>query len=111
MPKHLIRVNRREGSFHVTPDGGPALEARDVAAPESGIAFGRGWYAVESYIPPEVFRWAGERPNCCWKILPGPDGTGVGYRTGPAIGGGPLELAIEVAGEAPVHRHRPAGSG
>jgi hypothetical protein len=100
---HLIRVNRREGSFPVKPDGRPALEARDAAAPDSGIIFGRGWYAVESHIPPEVFRWAGEFAELLLENPPGPSLELVlDIEPGPSIEGGPLQLQIEVAGEAPV---------
>ena len=55
---HLIRVNRREGTFEVTPDGGPALSAEDIASPESGILPGRGWFTPERVGPMEPFRWA-----------------------------------------------------
>ena len=102
---HLIRVNRREGSFPVKADGRPALEARDVASPDSGIVFGRGWYAVESHIPPEVFRWAGESAELLLENPPGPGMELVlDIEPGPSIGGGPLQLEIEVAGEAPVYQ-------
>ena len=99
---HLIRVNRREGSFGVKPDGRPALEARDAAAPGSGIVFGRGWYAVESHIPPEVFRWAGESAELLLEELPGPGcELALDIEPGPS-GSHPLRLEIEVAGQAPV---------
>ena len=69
---HLIRVNRREGSFNVKPDGSPALDARDVAPLHSGIVFGCGWFALEADSSSEVFRWAGESAELCsWKLLPG----------------------------------------
>ena len=100
---NLIRVNRREGSFRVKPDGHPALEARDAAAPDSGIVFGRGWYAVESHIPPEVFRWAGESAELLLEDPPGPGcELALDIEPGSSIGGRPLKLEIEVAGEAPV---------
>src|SRR6476660_3316382 len=34
---HLIRVNRREGTFEVAPDGRPVLSSLDVASAGSGI--------------------------------------------------------------------------
>ena len=98
---HLIRVNRREGSFRVKPDGRPALEARDAAAPDSGIVFGRGWYAVESHIPPEVFRWAGESAELLLEDPPGPGcELALDIEPGPSIGGRPLQLEIEVGGRS-----------
>jgi len=56
---HLIRVNAREGTFDLTPDGLRALSAEDIADPESGISFGAGWHSVERLSPQEVFRWVG----------------------------------------------------
>jgi hypothetical protein len=56
---HLIRVNAREGTFDLTPDGLRALSAVDIADPDSGISFGAGWHSVERYSPREVFRWLG----------------------------------------------------
>jgi hypothetical protein len=57
---HLIRINLREGSFNVTPVGEPVLSAGDVATPDSGIVFGRGWFPLENHMPPVLFRWAGD---------------------------------------------------
>ena len=102
---HLIRINRREGSFPVKGSGAPALEARDVATPDSGIVFGRGWYAVESHVPPEVFRWAGESAELLLENPPGPEFELVlEVEPGPSIGGGPLQLEIEVAGQPAVYQ-------
>jgi len=42
---HLIRVNRREGTFEVAPNGSPVLSAVDVASSESGILLGEGWFS------------------------------------------------------------------
>jgi hypothetical protein len=106
---HLIRINRREGSFPVKPDGSPALEALDAASPDSGIIFGRGWYAVESHIPPEVFRWAGESAEL---LLEDPPRTGLelvlDIEPGPSTGR-PLQLEIEVAGEAGAASNKGCG--
>src|SRR5262249_58306587 len=41
---HTIRLSAREGVFPVTSNGQRALAERDVAAPDSGISFGKGWY-------------------------------------------------------------------
>jgi hypothetical protein len=102
---HLIRVNRREGSFPVKPDGSPLLEARDVAARDSGIGLGSGWYALESYLPPQVFRWAGELAELVLEAPPEPGQALVlDIEPGVTTGGMPLELAIEVDGKAPVRQ-------
>jgi hypothetical protein len=100
---HLIRVNRREGSFNVKPDGSPALDARDVAPLHSGIALGRGWFALEAYSPSEVFRWAGNSAELLLEEPPAPGRTLLlDIEPGPSTGGLPLQLEIEVAGQPPV---------
>ena len=56
--RHRLRINVREGTFPLTPDGRRTVAKEDIAIPESGITFGRGWYAVERYSEGELFRWA-----------------------------------------------------
>jgi hypothetical protein len=55
---HLIRINAREGTFNLTPEGRRALSSSDVAAIDSGITFGPGWFPVEWFSATERFRWA-----------------------------------------------------
>jgi hypothetical protein len=55
---HLLRVNSREGTFPLTPDGRRTLTKRDIAAPDSGLRFGAGWFPVEQHSDKELFRWA-----------------------------------------------------
>lgn len=54
---HLLRLNTREGTFPLTPEGRRALAKRDIASPESNISFGRGWFAAETWTGGDVFRW------------------------------------------------------
>jgi hypothetical protein len=92
---HLIRVNTREGSFNVTPDGRPTLSATDVAPAGSGLLFGRGWMPVERYIANEPFRWAGERAELLIDSAPeGARGLRLEIEPGPGTGGAPLDLEI-----------------
>src|SRR6476646_2189338 len=56
---HLIRVNAREGTFNLTPDGLRSLSAEDIADRDSGISFGAGWVSVERDAAQQVFRWLG----------------------------------------------------
>jgi hypothetical protein len=45
---HVIRVNARDVTFTLSEKTDlPAPLPRDIAAPESGIAFGRGWHAPQ----------------------------------------------------------------
>jgi hypothetical protein len=62
---HLIRVNRREGSFPVQPDGALAVCSNDIVSPSAGVVPGQGWFPVEYWDPQEPFRWAGERAELC----------------------------------------------
>ena len=99
---HLIRVNTREGTFSVQSDGRPALSAGDVAPVESGLLFGGGWFAVESHIKGENFRWASDSAEL---LLPPGREPGahpslmIEMEPGPATGGLPLELVVEAGGE------------
>jgi hypothetical protein len=100
---HLIRINMREGSFNVTPDGHPVLDSEDAAPFGSGIVFGRGWYPPECHVPPDFFRWAGDLAEL---HLEAPSEPGLALvldvDPGPSTGGLPLELGIEVDGEVAV---------
>ncbi len=53
---HLLRINTREGTFGLTPDGFRALAPEDIAAPDDGIFLGRGWFPPERHFT-ELFRW------------------------------------------------------
>ena len=102
---HLIRVNRREGSFSVTPDGRPALDARDVASLHSGIVLGPGWYALEVSPSAEVFRWAGESAELLLQDPPQPGCTLVlDIEPGISTGDLPLQLELEVIGQPAVRQ-------
>lgn len=92
---HLIRVNRREGTFEVTPDGGPLLSSFDAAAAGSGILFGSGWFSPERFGPVGSFRWAQHQAE----ILLEPSADSITRLTvelepGPATGGRPLDLEV-----------------
>jgi len=92
---HLLRINSREGTFPVSPDGTRVLSPDDVVPPGVGVFFGRGWFPVERYHDQEPFRWAQERAEL---LLPGaPHPTAVllvDLEPGPGTGGAPLDLEI-----------------
>jgi hypothetical protein len=44
---HRLRINAREGTFSLTPEGYPVPRPADIVASEDGIFFGRGWSAPE----------------------------------------------------------------
>ncbi|MCU1334850.1 MAG: hypothetical protein JWO19_431 [Bryobacterales bacterium] len=102
---HLIRVNRREGTFEVSPDGAPVLSSLDVASPGSGILFGPGWYAPERFESVGRFRWAQDQAeihldtshDSITRLM-------VDLEPGPGTGGRPLELEVVTDDGKPVAR-------
>ena len=102
---HLIRVNRRDGTFEVTPDGGPVLSSHDVASGGSGILFGAGWFSPDRFEPVGCFRWAQEQAE----ILLDGSSDGMTRLTldlepGPATAGNPLFLEVSADDGEPIAR-------
>jgi len=92
---HLIRVNRRDGTFDVAPDGTPALSAKDAASAGSGILFGLGWFPAESFETIGSFRWAQERAEILLEHSHDAiTSLSVDLEPGPATGGRPLDLEV-----------------
>jgi hypothetical protein len=92
---HLIRINTREGTFSVSPDGRPLPGPGDVASIDSGILFGKGWLPVERYTKQEPFRWAGQRAELLLENVPEPvSALLVDLEPGPGTGGEPLDLEV-----------------
>jgi hypothetical protein len=56
---HLLRLNARDGTFPLTPDGLRRPFDADVVASGSGVYFGRGWFPPERHFG-QVFRWSAE---------------------------------------------------
>jgi hypothetical protein len=54
---HLLRINAREGTFPIRPDGRRAPAKVDIAPADSNFSFGPGWYPPERYPGGKVFRW------------------------------------------------------
>ena len=96
---HLIRVNVREGTYNVSPDGRPALSANDIAALDSGLLFGKGWLPVESYIAGELFRWAGQSSELLLERPPADaSALAIELEPGPGTGSAPLDLEVIAEG-------------
>ena len=68
---HLIRINAREGTFSLSPEGERIPDAHDIVSPDSGIRFGSGWYGAESHSAGVVFRWVSNDAEVLLKA-PGP---------------------------------------
>jgi hypothetical protein len=97
--EHLLRVNRRDGTFVVGCDGKPALGRTDVTTPDCGVLFGEGWYAPERYGSREIFRWARQRSMLLADPPAGAEVLVLDVDPGPGIVGGPLEIEIRLEGE------------
>src|SRR5262249_20830354 len=116
---HLIRVNAREGTFTVTPEGERALANEDLVAPalkdqstpaRPGVLFGLGWYAVEKYSRQEPFRWAGPRAELLLDDAGGqPAMLHLDVEPGPGTAGGPRPLAVGGADGKLITPHTPTG--
>ena len=111
---HLVRINRRDGTF--PPDGsvlptpgavaaaaGAPAPARAIAKPRpTGIEFGYGWYPEERYGTQEPFRWARET-GCIRAERPPAAGAAMELEVEPGpSAAGPVELEIMADGCAPV---------
>jgi hypothetical protein len=92
---HLIRINVREGTYNVSPEGRPILSPGDIAATDSGLLFGKGWLPVERYTAQEPFRWAGQNAELLIDRPPGSvSGLLVDLEPGPGTGNAPLDLEV-----------------
>jgi hypothetical protein len=93
--KHLIRINVREGTYNVSPEGRPILSPGDIAAADSGILFGKGWLPVERYTAQEPFRWAGQNAELLIDRAPeSVSGLLLDLEPGPGTGNAPLDLEV-----------------
>jgi hypothetical protein len=92
---HLIRINVREGTYNVSPEGRPILSPGDIASPDSGLLFGKGWLPVERYTAQEPFRWAGQNAELLIDRPPASvSGLLVDLEPGPGTGNAPLDLEV-----------------
>ena len=92
---HLIRVNRREGTFEVSPVGNPVLSSIDAASPSSGILFGSGWFTPERFETVGCFRWAHREAEILLDTSPESlTHLTADLEPGPATGGRPLDLEV-----------------
>jgi len=106
---HMLRVNAREGTYKLTPDGGRALENQDIARPDSGVVFGKGWFPVERHSREEVFRWVADDAELLVRIPSNPPPVlSFDMEAGPGVGRQPFRLQLlegetgEVKAEADV---------
>jgi len=92
---HLIRLNVREGTYNVSPDGRPVLAPGDIAATDSGLLFGKGWLPMERYTQQEPFRWAGQNAELLLEKPPaGAAALVIELEPGPGTGNTALDLEV-----------------
>lgn len=89
---HLLRVNRREGTFPLNPDGTMNIAANDIVSPERGITLGENWFSRE-LSGAEPFRWV---DNDAELIItkPGEVRLCMDIEPGPGLEGEPLSLDL-----------------
>jgi hypothetical protein len=106
---HLLRVNRREGTFRVSSDGKPVLVLGDIATTGSGIVFGDGWLPFEPGIG-ETFRWALSSAELIFEDIPREAASlVVDLEPGPGAGFVPLDLELTASDGKPLTRLTIAG--
>jgi hypothetical protein len=91
---HLLRVNAREGTFPLTPDGRRALAKEDIATEDGGVRFGSGWFPVERYQDREVFRWVDNDAEIELQFLPEPCALQMELEPGPGMGQRAMTLDV-----------------
>ena len=92
---HLIRINAREGTFNLTAHGRRAPNPSDIAAIDSGITFGPGWFPVEWVSATESFRWATTYAELeLAPPIPGVRHLRLDIEPGPGAGNNPLEVLL-----------------
>ncbi len=90
---HTIRINAREGTFGLTPEGFRRLGPVDLAAQDSGVFFGAGWYPPEQHFG-QVFRWASDTAEIATQPLPRPRVLLLEIEPGPGVGGRAFKLGL-----------------
>jgi hypothetical protein len=97
---HVLRINAREGTFSVGPDGLRAVAPLDIASHEAVASLGMGWYEPQRTTEGQPYRWV-ENDAEIW--LRGP---GVAAETAPGFTPQPMYVCLDVqpgpgAGEGP----------
>jgi len=116
---HMIRVNAREGTFALTPEGHRMAGAVEVPGARGEFFFGAGWYAAEQYCG-EVFRWIADdaevaatpssRPRTLViELEPGPGACSNGFQLGLVEPPGSLRAQARIDGPSRVRFSIPAG--
>jgi hypothetical protein len=89
---HLLRVNRRDGTFPLNPDGTMKIDANDIVSPQEGISLGEKWFPREMGAH-QPYRWV---DNDAELIIasPGEALLSIDIEPGPGMEGEPLPLEV-----------------
>ncbi|MCC6294936.1 MAG: hypothetical protein IT164_19955 [Bryobacterales bacterium] len=105
--RNLLRVNTRNGSFPVTPDGVPVPGENDVVKPGAGISLAMDWYSPEFYAG-MPYRWLPDRATLLLEAPNGPEAGELSIELEPGLGTGygPFLLCVAREDGAPLaERH------
>jgi hypothetical protein len=95
---HLLRVNKREGTFALNPDGSMKIDADDIVSPERGITLGGNWFPRE-LSGAEPFRWVDNDAELI-VAQPGEVSLSLDVEPGPGVDGEAFRLDIRDAAGA-----------
>jgi hypothetical protein len=88
-------LHAREGSFPITAEGLRENAAEDIAAKDSGIHFGEGWFPAETDPETgEVFRWTGNNAEVIIGTRERGGVIAIELEAGPGVG--PLPQLLQV---------------
>jgi hypothetical protein len=94
---HLMRVAVREGIFALTSEGLRRNAPDDIAAVNSGLSFGSGWFSPERYAATgETFRWIDNNAEILARV---PAGGILILEVEPGPGLGPLPQTLQIFDE------------
>jgi hypothetical protein len=91
---HLLRLNAREGTFALTPEGRRSLAKEDIATAHAGLAFGNGWFPPEKYWDGEIFRWVDNDAELEVSVGPDPRVLRLELEPGPGMGQRAMQLDV-----------------
>ena len=91
---HAIRIFAREGIYPLTEEGFRRNAEQDIARPESGVHFGRGWFPVEWRDSREPYRWIENDAEVLLRVPAAGPALLLDVEPGPGVGLPPQTLQV-----------------
>src|ERR1039457_4630914 len=91
---HSIRIFAREGNYPLTAEGFRRNAGEDIARPESGIHFGKGWFPVDWQDSLEPYRWIENDAEVLLRVPAAGPAILLDVEPGPGVG--PLPRILQV---------------